>query len=114
MMRRAGTATREKARIMTRTIRGRDLTGQGGARTFNRLTKPAELRWSRPWGPFSRPACHIRRPMLRTGVRSSAMKAVLCRSFGGPETLVVEDVPEPRPGPGEAGVRGRLPRGDFF
>src|SRR5829696_3599031 len=47
MRRRAGTATREKARIMTRTIRGRNLTGQGGARTFNRLTKPAELRWSR-------------------------------------------------------------------
>src|SRR5947209_19303920 len=30
------------------------------------------------------------------------MKAVLCKSFGGPETLVVEDVPDPTPGPGDA------------
>ena len=29
------------------------------------------------------------------------MKAVLCRSFGPPESLVVEDVPELAPGPGE-------------
>ncbi|MFL5229964.1 MAG: NADPH:quinone oxidoreductase family protein [Microvirga sp.] len=42
------------------------------------------------------------------------MKAVLCRSFGGPETLVVEDVPEPRPGPGEARVRVRLAALNFF
>jgi NADPH2:quinone reductase len=30
------------------------------------------------------------------------MKAVLCKSFGPPESLVVEDVPSPVPGPGEA------------
>ena len=29
------------------------------------------------------------------------MKAVLCKSFGPPESLVVEDVPSPTPGPGE-------------
>src|SRR4026208_598132 len=29
------------------------------------------------------------------------MKAVLCRSFGPPESLVVEDVPSPTAGPGE-------------
>ena len=29
------------------------------------------------------------------------MKALLCKAFGPPETLVVEDVPSPRPGPGE-------------
>jgi NADPH2:quinone reductase len=29
------------------------------------------------------------------------VKAVLCRAYGPPETLVVEDVPEPVPGPGE-------------
>jgi NADPH2:quinone reductase len=29
------------------------------------------------------------------------MKAVLCRSFGPPESLVVEDIPSPVPGPGE-------------
>ena len=32
------------------------------------------------------------------------MKAVLCRQFGPPETLVVEELPSPRPGPGEAVV----------
>ena len=32
------------------------------------------------------------------------MKAVLCRQFGPPESLVVEDVSSPRPGPGEAVV----------
>ena len=30
------------------------------------------------------------------------MKAVLCKSFGPPESLVVEDIPSPTPGPGEA------------
>ena len=29
------------------------------------------------------------------------MKAVLCRQFGPPESLVVEDLPSPRPGDGE-------------
>src|SRR5689334_1013640 len=29
------------------------------------------------------------------------MKAVLCKQFGPPESLVVEDLPSPRPGPGE-------------
>ncbi|HTT13395.1 MAG TPA: NADPH:quinone oxidoreductase family protein [Burkholderiaceae bacterium] len=33
------------------------------------------------------------------------MKAVLCRTFGPPETLAVEEVPTPTPGPGEALVR---------
>ena len=32
------------------------------------------------------------------------MKAVLCKQFGPPETLVVEDLPSPRPGPGEVVV----------
>jgi NADPH2:quinone reductase len=30
------------------------------------------------------------------------MKAVVCKRFGPPETLVVEDRPSPRPGPGQA------------
>jgi NADPH:quinone reductase len=42
------------------------------------------------------------------------MKAVLCKSFGGPEGLVVEDVPEPRPGPGEALVRVSAAALNFF
>jgi NADPH2:quinone reductase len=29
------------------------------------------------------------------------MKAVLCKTYGPPESLVVEDVPDPRPGPDE-------------
>lgn len=29
------------------------------------------------------------------------MKAILCRAFGPPESLVFEDVPAPQPGPGE-------------
>src|ERR1700704_4544736 len=32
------------------------------------------------------------------------MKAVLCRQFGPPESLVVEDLPSPRPGAGEVVV----------
>lgn len=32
------------------------------------------------------------------------MKAVLCKEFGPPESLVVEDVASPQPGPGEAVV----------
>ncbi len=32
------------------------------------------------------------------------MKAVLCKQFGPPESLVVEDLPSPQPGPGEAVV----------
>jgi NADPH:quinone reductase len=29
------------------------------------------------------------------------MKALLCKAWGGPETLALEDLPSPRPGPGE-------------
>jgi NADPH2:quinone reductase len=29
------------------------------------------------------------------------MKAVVCKAWGGPETLVIEDLPSPRPGAGE-------------
>ena len=32
------------------------------------------------------------------------MKAVLCKQLGLPETLVVEDVPSPKPGPGQVVV----------
>lgn len=33
------------------------------------------------------------------------MRAVLCRAWGGPETLTVEEVETPEPGPGEVRVR---------
>ena len=29
------------------------------------------------------------------------MKAVMCKEFGPPETLIVEDIPSPEPGPGQ-------------
>src|SRR6202051_3100938 len=35
------------------------------------------------------------------------MKALLSRSPGGPETLVLEDIPEPTPGPGEVRIAVR-------
>jgi NADPH2:quinone reductase len=35
------------------------------------------------------------------------VKAILCKEYGGPETLVVEDVPSPIPGPGEAVITVR-------
>src|SRR2546426_10664632 len=35
---------------------------------------------------------------------SMAMKAVLCKQYGPPESLVVEELPAPRPGPGEVVV----------
>ena len=42
------------------------------------------------------------------------MKAVLCKSFGGPDTLVLEEVPEPRPGRSEALVRVKATGLNFF
>jgi len=35
---------------------------------------------------------------------SMLMKAVLCKQYGPPESLVIEDLPAPRPGPGEVVV----------
>jgi NADPH2:quinone reductase len=42
------------------------------------------------------------------------MRAVLAKAFGGPETLVLEDLPEPRPGPGEVVVEVRAAALNFF
>ena len=42
------------------------------------------------------------------------MKAVLAKAFGGPETLVLENLPEPRPGPGEVVVEVRAAALNFF
>src|SRR5204862_1314778 len=35
---------------------------------------------------------------------SMAMKAVLCKQYGPPQSLVVEELPAPQPGPGEVVV----------
>ena len=42
------------------------------------------------------------------------MKAALCKSLEGPQAIVVEDVPEPRPGRGEALVRVSAAALNFF
>src|SRR2546422_4232383 len=42
-----------------------------------------------------------------------SVKAVLCKQYGPPETLVVEDLPSPRPGPGEAVVSVRAASVNF-
>src|SRR5438128_9382334 len=33
--------------------------------------------------------------------RNNHMKAVLCKEYGPPESLVIEDIPSPRPGKGQ-------------
>lgn len=42
------------------------------------------------------------------------MKAALCRRFGGPETITVEEIEEPRPGPGEVAIAVRACALNFF
>lgn len=42
------------------------------------------------------------------------MKALLCKAFGPPETLVVEDLPDPVPGPGEVVVDVAVAALNFF
>src|SRR3954453_7728484 len=41
------------------------------------------------------------------------MRAVLCKAYGPPETLVVEDIPSPLPGPGEAVIAVRAASVNF-
>lgn len=42
------------------------------------------------------------------------MKAALCKQFGGPEVVVVEDIPEPEPGPGEVLIKVNAVALNFF
>ncbi|MFE1601215.1 NADPH:quinone oxidoreductase family protein [Methylobacterium sp. ID0610] len=42
------------------------------------------------------------------------MKALLCKALGGPEDLVIEDLPDPVPGPGEVLVRVAVAALNFF
>ena len=42
------------------------------------------------------------------------MKAILCRKLGGPETLELAEVAEPKPGPGEVSVRVAVAGLNFF
>ena len=42
-----------------------------------------------------------------------AMKSVVCKQYGPPESLSFEDLPSPRPGPGEAVVSVRAASVNF-
>jgi NADPH2:quinone reductase len=42
------------------------------------------------------------------------MKALLCEALGPAETLVIRDLPEPKPGPGEIAIRVRAAALNFF
>src|SRR4051795_11565633 len=42
------------------------------------------------------------------------MKAILCRQPGGPDDLTLEDIPDPKAGPGEAIVRIHAAGLNFF
>jgi NADPH:quinone reductase len=42
------------------------------------------------------------------------MKAVLCKTLGPPDTLVIEDLPDPAPGPGEVAVAVEAAALNFF
>ena len=42
-----------------------------------------------------------------------SMKAVLCKQYGPPETLVIEDLPSPRAGAGEVVISVRAASGNF-
>jgi NADPH2:quinone reductase len=42
------------------------------------------------------------------------MKAALCKSLDGPDAIVIEDVPDPIPGPGEALVRVKVAALNFL
>lgn len=58
---------------------------------------------------FRSPRHRARAPALPPGafgqaVALAVMRALLCKAWGGPESLAVEDVPSPRPGAGEVVV----------
>jgi NADPH2:quinone reductase len=42
------------------------------------------------------------------------MKALLCTRYGGPDDLEIQNLPDPRPGPGEALVRVKAAALNFF
>lgn len=42
------------------------------------------------------------------------MKAALCKTLDGPDAIVIEDLPDPQPGPGEAVVRVQAAALNFF
>jgi NADPH2:quinone reductase len=42
---------------------------------------------------------------MMPGLKEGAMKAIRVHAFGGPEVLKLEELPEPKPGPGEVAVR---------
>ena len=57
-----------------------------------------------PWAAASLPAWVMEAYRLETRARSTIVRAVLCKEFGPPESLVVEEVGDPRPAPGHVVV----------
>jgi NADPH:quinone reductase len=47
-------------------------------------------------------------------LKALAMKAILCTHFAGPDELVLQELPEPSPGPGEAVVAVKAAGLNFF
>jgi NADPH:quinone reductase len=54
------------------------------------------------------------RPPAAGNPRGVRMKAILCHRYGGPDDLVLEEVPDPIAGPGEAVVRIKAAALNFF
>src|SRR5215472_16756219 len=50
----------------------------------------------------------------QTRAKRGRMKAILCHRYGGPDDLVLEEVPDPIAGPGEAVVRIKAAALNFF
>src|SRR4051812_46386872 len=81
------------------------------SRNLNRgLTIRAELRCGRrrfraSAGPPGRLFPSPRARARRAETTEAPLRAVLCKAFGGPETLALEDIPEPKPGPDQVLVR---------
>src|SRR5688500_1096298 len=66
-------------------------------------------RWAQPDAavPLGQGGCLVphQRPASSARGKGARVRAVLCRAFGPPSGLTLEEVPEPRPGPGQVLIR---------
>src|ERR1700674_4691303 len=72
-------------------------SGASASRTRSRVRRSFSPRRPAPTLP-ARPSSSMAEPR---SARRKPMKALLSKQPGGPETLVLEELPDPRPGPGE-------------
>lgn len=65
---------------------------------------------------FRSPEAHVTvwPESLRLATGDATMKALLCESHGPAETLVIRDLPEPQPGPGEIAIAVKAAALNFF